>query len=77
MGFKKQTTTKPTKQIRFKHVMLLCGYEFRNMNKKQVYEYLNEKNIYYDNNSNIYDDGENVMYQLIDKIYDNEIDIIE
>ena len=63
MGFKKQTTKSTSnKQIKFKHVMLLCGYEFRNMNKKQVYEYLNEKNIHYDNNSNIYDDGENVMY---------------
>jgi len=62
MGFKKQTTKPANKQLRFKHVMLLCGYEFRNMNKKQVYEYLDEKNIYYDNNSNIFNDDENVMY---------------
>lgn len=57
--------------------MLLCGYEFRNMNKKEVYKYLEDKNIYYDNDSNIYEDSGCMMYQVCPKVYDNEIDIIE
>ena len=62
MGFRKQTTKQPKQQPKYKHVMLLCGYEFRNMNKKQVYEYLDNKNIYYDDTSNIYNDGDDIMY---------------
>ena len=47
------------------------------MNKQQAYQYLNEKDIFYDNNANIYVEGGDVMYQLATKIYDNEIETIE
>ena len=57
--------------------MLLAGYEFKNMNKDQVYDYLNKNNIYYDQDSNIYEDLDCYMYQLPLKIYDNELQIIE
>eukprot|EP00918_Siedleckia_nematoides_P074226 GHVU01162188.1.p1 GENE.GHVU01162188.1~~GHVU01162188.1.p1 ORF type:complete len:102 (-),score=19.82 GHVU01162188.1:194-499(-) len=77
MGFKKQTN-KQNKQLKFKHVNIMAGYEFRNMTRKQVYQYLDEKNIYYDDGANIYEDlDNNVMYQLATKIYDNEIETIE
>ena len=36
MGFKKQTN-KQNKQLKFKHVNIMAGYEFRNMTRKQVY----------------------------------------
>jgi len=76
MGFKKLNTNK-NKQLKFKHVSILVGYEFRNMNKQQVYQYLNEKDIFYDSNANIYVEGNDVMYQLATKIYDNELETIE
>ena len=50
------------KDIKYKHVVLLVGYEFRNMDKKQVYDYLNEKNIHYNNDSNIYQEGSDIMF---------------
>lgn len=57
--------------------MLLCGYEFR-MKKDQVYQYLDDKCIHYDNDSNIYEDDEgHIMYQIAPKIYNNEVEIIE
>ena len=77
MGFKKLNTNK-NKQHKFKHVNIMAGYEFRNMTRKQVFQYLDEKNIYYDDDANIYEDlDNNVMYQLATKIYDNEIETIE
>jgi hypothetical protein len=33
MGFKKQTPTKQTDNRTYKHIMLLCGYEFRGMTR--------------------------------------------
>ena len=77
MGFKKLNTNRPDKQYKFKHVSILVGYEFRKMNKQQVYQYLNEQDIFYDNTANIYVDGDDVMYQLATKIYDNELQTIE
>jgi uncharacterized Zn ribbon protein len=77
MGFKKQTPTKQTDNKTYKHIMLLCGYEFRGMTKDQACEYLTKNKIHFDKNSNIYQDGDNVMYQLAAKIYENEIQTIE
>ena len=77
MPFRKQTQQPKKTNLKFKHVVLLIGYEFQNMKKEEAIEYLNKHNIYHDSSSNIYEDGADVMYQLVPKIYDNEQEIIE
>ena len=78
MPFKKQTTQPKKSNQKYKHVVLLIGYEFRDMKTEAAVEYLNKNNIYHDASSNIYEDGVgNTMYQLAAKIYDNEQEIIE
>lgn len=41
----------------------MLGYEFRNMNKEQALEWLDNNNIYYEKDAKIYpDDENNIMY---------------
>ncbi len=48
--------------MKFKHVMLLAGYEFKNKTVDEVKQYLKDNNIYHTPDANIYENDDTVMY---------------
>ena len=63
MPFKKETKPQRKNDMKFKHVQLMLGYEFRNMNKDQAIDWLYNNKIHVDKDAKIYpDDENNIMY---------------
>ena len=62
MPFKKQTQTLTKKDVEYKHVTILVGYEFKDYDIKSAKQWLKDNKIHYNDDSNIYVEDGCVMY---------------
>ena len=74
MPFKKTNQAITKKDIEFKHVTILVGYEFsKDYDIKSAKQWLSSNQIHYTQDSNIYVEDGSVMFQVSPKVYDNEL----